>query len=56
VVWNPWIAKSQAMPDFGNEEYHQMICVESGNVIENRITLAPGKSHALRVRIGSRPM
>lgn len=56
VVWNPWIAKSQAMPDFGNEEYLQMICVESGNVIENRITLAPGQSHILRVRLGSRPM
>src|SRR5262249_52319248 len=23
VVWNPWIAKAQQMPDFGNEEYEQ---------------------------------
>jgi glucose-6-phosphate 1-epimerase len=21
VVWNPWIAKAQAMGDFGDEEY-----------------------------------
>jgi glucose-6-phosphate 1-epimerase len=28
VVWNPWIAKSQQMPDIGNEEYNQMVCVE----------------------------
>ncbi|MEY2466977.1 MAG: glucose-6-phosphate 1-epimerase, partial [Verrucomicrobiota bacterium] len=32
VVWNPWIAKSQQMADFGNEEYREMVCVESGNV------------------------
>src|SRR5262249_21931835 len=32
VVWNPWIAKAQAMVDFGNEEYQKMVCVESGNV------------------------
>lgn len=21
VVWNPWVAKAQAMADFGDEEY-----------------------------------
>ena len=32
VVWNPWIAKSQRMPDFGDDEYHTMICVEAAKV------------------------
>ena len=30
VVWNPWIAKAQRMPDFGDEEYRTMLCVETG--------------------------
>lgn len=53
VVWNPWIAKSQQMPDFGDEEYRQMICVESGNVGRNKIVLPPGRSSLLRVTISS---
>jgi glucose-6-phosphate 1-epimerase len=53
VVWNPWIAKSQQMPDFGEDEYQQMVCVESGNVGRNKITLAPGHSSVLRVVLSS---
>jgi glucose-6-phosphate 1-epimerase len=53
VVWNPWIAKSQQMPDFGNDEYMRMVCVESGNVGKNKITLAPGKSATLGVRLST---
>ena len=55
VVWNPWINKSQAMPDFGDEEYNQMICVESGNVNENKLTLAPGAKSVLKVVLSSQP-
>lgn len=54
VVWNPWIAKAKAMPDFGDEEYQEMVCVESGNVAENRITLAPGETSRLKVSLSSR--
>lgn len=32
VVWNPWIEKAAKMGDFGNEEYHSMVCVEVANV------------------------
>jgi D-hexose-6-phosphate mutarotase len=55
VVWNPWIAKSKAMPDFGDEEFKQMVCVESGNVAENKIVLGPGKSATLKVVLSSHP-
>jgi glucose-6-phosphate 1-epimerase len=53
VVWNPWIDKAQQMTDFGNEEYQTMVCVESGNVGKNKITLAPGKSSTLTVKLSS---
>jgi len=32
VVWNPWIARARRMPDFGDDEYQQMVCVETGNM------------------------
>ena len=56
VVWNPWIAKSQQMPDFGDDEYRQMICVESGNIGRNKVILPPGRSSLLRVTLSSIPL
>ncbi|HXG46049.1 MAG TPA: D-hexose-6-phosphate mutarotase [Methylomirabilota bacterium] len=53
VVWNPWMTKSQQMPDLGSEDYRRMLCVESGNVGKNKLTLAPGRSAILRVAISS---
>jgi len=51
VVWNPWIAKAKAMPDFGDDEWPRMICVETANAHGNAITLAPGASHVMEARI-----
>jgi len=45
VVWNPWIDKSRRMPDFGDEEYHGMLCVETANAADDVVTLAPGAEH-----------
>jgi D-hexose-6-phosphate mutarotase len=56
VVWNPWIAKSKAMSDFDDGEYRRMVCVESGNVAENRLTLAPGRSASLKVTLSTKSM
>lgn len=53
VLWNPWLGKSQQMPDFGNEEYKHMVCVESGNVSKNRTALAPGRTATLKVTLSS---
>jgi D-hexose-6-phosphate mutarotase len=53
VVWNPWTARSQQMPDFGNDEFRQMVCVESGNVSSNKVSLPPGKSSVMRVTLSS---
>ncbi|XP_031475306.1 putative glucose-6-phosphate 1-epimerase isoform X2 [Nymphaea colorata] len=40
VVWNPWDKKAKALPDFGDEDYKVMLCVDSA-AIENRIVLKP---------------
>jgi D-hexose-6-phosphate mutarotase len=56
VVWNPWIAKAQQMPDFGNDEYQRMICVESGNVAANGIRLPPNETSRLTVKLSSAPL
>ena len=54
VVWNPWT--TQKLPDdFDPAEHSQMVCVESGNVKQNKISLPPGKPAALKVVISSRP-
>jgi D-hexose-6-phosphate mutarotase len=47
VVWNPWIAKAKALPDFGDEEWPSMLCIETCNVREFGVTLAPGQSHTM---------
>lgn len=51
VLWNPWIAKAKAMADFGDEEWPSMLCIETCNVREHTITLAPGQSHAMQAII-----
>ena len=51
VVWNPWIAKSRRMPDFGDEEYRNMVCVENANVDYDGRRLEPGQAHVLKVSI-----
>ena len=56
VVWNPWIEKSRRMPDFGDDEYLQMVCVESGNVAKNQITLTAGGRAVLKVDVSSEPL
>ena len=47
VVWNPWIDKAAAMPDFGDDEWPGMLCVEGANVLDRSVTLAPGTSHTM---------
>lgn len=42
VVWNPYIEKSKATRDFGDEEYKDMVCVEPG-LIGHQPVLAAGK-------------
>jgi glucose-6-phosphate 1-epimerase len=54
VVWNPWT--TQLMPDFAVEEHERMVCVESGNVGENRRVVKSGKTATLCVTLRSSPL
>lgn len=47
VVWNPWQEKAEKMGDFGPALHRDMVCVESGNALENTVTLQPGETHRL---------
>jgi D-hexose-6-phosphate mutarotase len=51
VVWNPWIAKAKAMPDFGDDEWPAMLCIETCNVREHAVALAPGQSHTMSATV-----
>jgi glucose-6-phosphate 1-epimerase len=51
VVWNPWIEKARQLADFGDDEYHEMICVETTNAADDQITVPPGTEHHLVTRI-----
>ena len=47
ILWNPWSAKAAAMADFGDDEWREMLCVETANVHSDVITLAPGETHTM---------
>lgn len=51
VVWNPWIAKAAKMPDFGDDEWPGMLCIETANLGPDAVTIKPGKSHTMEARI-----
>ncbi len=56
VVWNPWVAKAAAMPDFGDDEWPRMLCIEAGNLGDHSVTLAPGQTHLMTQAITVRSL
>jgi glucose-6-phosphate 1-epimerase len=51
VVWNPWIERARALPDFGDLEWAEMVCVETANVGAAAITLEPGAEHTMTAKV-----
>ena len=47
IVWNPWAA----MPDLGEWDWHNMVAVETGNVGDDAVTVAPHGSHTMEAHV-----
>lgn len=51
VVWNPCVQKARAMSDLGDDEWTQMICIETSNVSDFAVDLAPGQQHTMKALV-----
>lgn len=49
VVWNPWIDKSVRLGDMGEGGYLKMLCIETGNIADDSVSIAVGGEHCLSV-------
>lgn len=50
VVWNPWAEEAAKLDDV-RDEWTKFVCVEGGNVLDDAITVAPGRSRSLTYRV-----
>jgi glucose-6-phosphate 1-epimerase len=55
VVWNPWLVKSQTIPDIGGASWRSFVCVEAANAGPHRVVLPVGAVHGTSTRISVIP-
>ena len=55
VLWNPWIDKAQRLSQFAADAWQRMLCIETANVWDNCIEVAPGGEHCLDLCLWSEP-
>jgi len=54
IIWNPWIKKSQWLSHYPDTGFESMLCIESANVLDDYIPLAPGHtSQALSLELSA---
>jgi glucose-6-phosphate 1-epimerase len=51
VIWNPWTERAKAFDDMADDGWQGMLCIETANVLDDVVSLAPGESHTLGVSI-----
>ena len=56
VIWNPWIDRAAALPDMDDDGWQRMLCIETANVMDDLVTLAPGASHTMGVSVAATPL
>lgn len=54
IVWNPWPDKAAKLSQMAPDDWQRFCCIESANVREAAVTLAPGASHTLSLRLECR--
>jgi glucose-6-phosphate 1-epimerase len=47
VVWNPWSTLAAKLADMSEDGWRSMVCVETANAADDRVTLAPGSMHTM---------
>lgn len=52
VVWNPWTEKEKGFVDMAAGEYQEMVCVETVNAGDTRVTVAADTAHSMVAFIG----
>jgi len=51
VIWNPWVAAAEKLPDMDPDGWRSMTCIETANAAENAIMLAPHSAHTMEAHI-----
>ena len=51
VVWNPWVDRARTLSDLGEDEWKYMVCIETSNVADYAVNLAPGQVHTMRATV-----
>jgi len=53
VVWNPEAGRAAHLTDIGQGEWPLFACIETANISENRLNLAPGETHRMTAEIAA---
>lgn len=51
ILWNPWIDKSRRLSQFAEDAWQGMVCIETANVLDDHVLLAPGAEQVLGLRL-----
>lgn len=51
IVWNPWPTKTVRLSQMQAHDWRSFCCIESANVGDHAITLAPGTSHEMSLTL-----
>lgn len=51
VIWNPWVDKTRQLSDLQENDWTQMVCIETSNVSDLAVNLAPRQQHTIKARV-----
>ncbi|SEM09430.1 glucose-6-phosphate 1-epimerase [Acinetobacter sp. DSM 11652] len=53
VVWNPWIKKAERLADVANDAWQEFICVETGQIASEKVSLDAGETVQYQLSIAT---